>query len=211
MTIRLIIADDHRVILAGLEQLLQRERDFEVVATCTTGRAALEAIRRHDPDVVVLDVVMPDGNGLSVLKAIRAEGLRARVILLTAMLDDRDAVDAIQSGVHGIVLKESAAVLLVDCVRRVHAGIRTLDQSVVNRAVARIAATSDALALARTLSPRETEIVKMVATGLRNKEIAGQLAIGEGTVKTHLHTIYGKLGVNGRVDLAMYAVEHGLV
>lgn len=206
--IHLVIADDHRIILEGLEQLFRRERDFQVVTTCTTGDQAMEAVRRFKPDVAVVDVQMPGGGGLSVLKAVRDENLPTRIVLLTALLDDDQAAEAIDLGVHGIVLKESAAVMLVDCVRRVHAGARVLDQSVVNRAVTRMMERKDAVALAQTLSPRETVIVKMVAEGLRNKEIATRLSIGEGTVKTHLHTIYRKLGVEGRVELAMYAVEH---
>jgi two-component system nitrate/nitrite response regulator NarL len=210
MTIRIVIADDHRIILEGLEQLLRRERDFDVVATATTGESALEAIRSHEPDVAVLDVNMPEGDGLSVLRRVRAELPRIRVVLLTATLDDDQAVDAVQSGVHGIVLKESAAVMLVDCVRRVASGARVIDPTVASRAVGRMLERSEARTLAQTLSPREREIVTMIAAGMRNKEIATRLAISEGTVKTHLHTIYRKLSVDGRVELAVYAVDHGL-
>jgi DNA-binding NarL/FixJ family response regulator len=208
--IRIIIADDHRIILEGLEQLFGRERDIQVLATCTTGDAALEAIRKHQPDVAVLDVNMPESDGLMVLRRVRAETSRTRVVLLTATLDDDQAVEAVQAGVHGIVLKESAAVMLVDCVRRVAAGGRVLDQTVSNRAMSRMMERNEAQELARTLSPRETEVVAMVATGLTNKEIASRLSNSEGTVKTHLHTIYRKLNVEGRVELAVYAVDHGL-
>jgi DNA-binding NarL/FixJ family response regulator len=209
-TIRLVIADDHRIILEGLEQLFGRERDIQVVATCTTGDAALAAIRKHTPDVAVLDVNMPESDGLMVLRRVRAETSRTRVILLTATLDDDQAVEAVQAGVHGIVLKESAAVMLVEAVRRVAGGGRMIDQSVSNRAMARMMERNEAQVLARTLSPRETEVVTMVATGLTNKEIAVKLSISEGTVKTHLHTIYRKLNVDGRVELAVYAMDHGL-
>ena len=210
MSIRLVIADDHRIILEGLEQLFRRERDFEVLATRTTGETALEAIRTHQPDVAVLDVNMPDGDGLMVLRRIRAEMPRTKVVLLTATLEDDQAVEAVQAGVHGVVLKESAAVMLVDCVRRVAGGGRVIDQSVSNRAVARMMERSEAKVLARLLSPKETEVVAMVAVGMTNKEIAARLNISEGTVKTHLHTIYRKLNVQGRVELAVYAVDHGL-
>lgn len=208
--IRMVIADDHRMILEGLEQLFGRERGIQVVATCTTGDAALEAIRKHTPDVAVLDVNMPESDGLAVLRRLRSENSRTRVILLTATLEDDQAVEAVQTGVHGIVLKESAAVMLVEAVRRVAGGGRMIDQSVSNRAMARMMERNEAQVLARTLSPRETEVVTMVATGLTNKEIAAKLSISEGTVKTHLHTIYRKLNVEGRVELAVYAVDHGL-
>ena len=210
MTIRITIADDHRIILEGLEQLLRRERDFEVVGTATTGREALAVIRSELPDVAVLDVNMPEGDGLTVLRRVRAELPRVRLVLLTATLDDDQAVEAVESGVHAIVLKESAAVMLVDAVRRVAGGARVIDPTVASRAVGRMLERSEAQNLAQTLSPREREIVTMIATGMRNKEIASRLAISEGTVKTHLHTIYRKLNVDGRVELAVYAVDHGL-
>jgi DNA-binding NarL/FixJ family response regulator len=187
--------------------LFRRERDFQVLATCTSGQDALVAVRKHKPDVLVLDYQMPRGDGLSTLKAVRAEGLTTRVVLLTATMDEDDVLDAMQAGVHGLVLKESAAVNLVNCVRRVAAGQRVLDESMVSRALDRMAQRQD---VSNTLSARETEIVKMVASGLRNKEIAGKLAIGEGTVKSHLHTIYEKLGVHGRVELTLYAQERGI-
>lgn len=210
MTIRLVIADDHRMILDGLEQLFRRDREFEVLATCTTGEQALNAIREHMPDVAVLDVNMPNGNGISVLRRTRAEVPRTKIVLLTATLADDEAVEAVQAGVHGVVLKESAAVMLVDCVRRVAAGSRMIDPTVANRALSRMMQRNEAQVLAENLSPREREIVAMVAEGMRNKEIASKLSISEGTVKTHLHTIYRKLNVDGRVELAVYAVDHGL-
>jgi DNA-binding NarL/FixJ family response regulator len=206
--IRLVLADDHRIILEGLEQLFRRERDFQVVATCTNGADALVAVRHHKPDVLVLDFQMPHGDGLSTLKSVRAENLHTRVVILTATMDDDDVLDAMQAGVQGLVLKESAAVNLVNCVRRVAAGHRVLDEAMVNRALDRMAQRQD---VSNTLSARETEIVKMVAAGLRNKEIAGKLSIGEGTVKSHLHTIYEKLGVHGRVELTLYAQDRGIV
>jgi DNA-binding NarL/FixJ family response regulator len=120
-------------------------------------------------------------------------------------------LEAMQNGVSGLVLKESAAVGLVQTVRRVQRGERALEPSLVSRALDRLAQREDAKKIAEVLSKRETEIVKMVAAGLRNKEIALKLSIGEGTVKTHLHTIYEKLGVHGRVELTMYAYERGLI
>ena len=211
MTVRLVLADDHRIILEGLEQLFRREKDFDVIATATTGEEALTAVRKHHPDVLVLDIRMPNGDGLSVLRQIHTEKLPTRVILLTATLDEDEVLEAMQHGVSGLVLKESAAVGLVQTVRRVQRGERALEPSLVSRALDRLAQREDAKKIAEVLSKRETEIVKMVAAGLRNKEIALKLSIGEGTVKTHLHTIYEKLGVHGRVELTMYAYERGLI
>ena len=211
MSIRLVLADDHRIILEGLEQLFRREKDFEILATATNGAAALAAVRQHRPDVLVLDIRMPEGDGLWVLKQIHAEKLPAHVVLLTATLDEDEVLEAMQSGVAGLVLKEAAAVNLVDAVRRVNRGERVLEPTLVNRALDRLAQREEAKKIVEVLSRRETEIVKMVAAGLRNKEIAHKLSIGEGTVKTHLHTIYEKLGVHGRVELTMYALERGIL
>lgn len=211
MIIRLVLADDHRIILEGLEQLFRRERDFEVLATATNGEDALAAVRQHRPDVLVLDIRMPVRNGLWVLKQVHAEKIPTRVVLLTATLDEDEVLDAMQSGVSGLVLKEAAAVNLVDTVRKVQRGERALEPSLVSRALDRLAQREDARKIVEVLSRRETEIVKMVAAGLKNKEIANKLSIGEGTVKTHLHTIYEKLGVHGRVELTMYALETGII
>jgi len=210
-TTRLVLADDHRIILEGLEQLFRREKDFEVLATTTNGEAALAAVTQHHPDVLVLDIRMPQGDGLWVLKQIHTQKIPTRVVLLTATLDDDEVLDAMHSGVAGLVLKEAAAVNLVDTVRRVQRGERVLEPTLVSRALDRLAQREEAKKIVEVLSRRETEIVKMVAAGLRNKEIAHKLSIGEGTVKTHLHTIYEKLGVHGRVELTMYALERGIL
>jgi DNA-binding NarL/FixJ family response regulator len=211
VTIRLVLADDHRIILEGLEQLFRREKDFEVIATATNGEDALTAVRAKRPDILVLDINMPKGNGLWVLKNVHTEKLKTRVVLLTATLDDDEVLEAMQFGVSGLVLKEAAAVNLVETVRRVQRGERALEPMLVSRALDRLSQREDAKKIVEVLSKRETEIVKMVAAGLRNKEIALKLSIGEGTVKTHLHTIYEKLGVHGRVELAMYALERGII
>jgi DNA-binding NarL/FixJ family response regulator len=213
MVVRIVLADDHRIILEGLEQLFRRERDFQVLATCTNGEEALAAVRLHHPDVLVLDVQMPRLGGLGVLKKIHEDpSLETRVVLLTASLEEDEVMEAMQHGVWGLVLKESAATSLVQCVRTVARGERLLDPTTVGRALDKIMRRQEAMReVAQVLSPRETEIVRMVAIGLRNKEIAAKLFIGEGTVKSHLHSIYEKLGVHGRVELTLYAQERGIV
>ena len=212
MATTLVLADDHPIILEGLSQLFQRDKDFKVLATCTSGDEAIAAVRQHRPDVLVLDVRMPHGDGLSVLKQIHEEHLPTRVVLLTASMQDDEVLQAMEQGVWGLVLKEAAAVSLVDTVRRVMRGERTLDQTMIVRALDRMLERQSGMRhAAEVLSRREAEIVKMVAAGLRNKEIANKLFIGEGTVKTHLHAIYKKLGVHGRVELTLYAQERGIV
>lgn len=211
MATTLVLADDHPIILEGLEQLFRRHKDFQVLATCNTGDDAIQAVREHRPDVIVLDVKMPGGDGLSVLKRIHEEKLPTRVILLTASMQEDEVLQAMEAGVWGLVLKESAAVSLVDSVRKVTRGERALDQGLIVRALDRAVERQSGLRqTAGLLSRREAEIVKMVAAGMRNKEIANKLFIGEGTVKTHLHAIFRKLGVHGRVELTLYAREHGI-
>lgn len=212
MGIRLVLADDHRIILDGLEQLFRRQEDFEVIATCIDGEQALSAVRRYKPDILVLDVKMPRMSGLEVMRALKAENLPTRVVLLTATLDEDGVLEAINLGASGLVLKEAASVKLVQCVRDVAKGEKSLEQSLVQRALEKMMRRDRALQeVANVLSPRETEVVKMVATGLRNKEIAQKLSISEGTVKFYLHTIYEKLQVHGRVELTLYAQEKGLL
>jgi two-component system nitrate/nitrite response regulator NarL len=211
MAISIVLADDHRIILDGLAQLFSRESDFRVVATCTSGEDAVIAVQEHRPDVLVLDFQMPRGDGLWVLKTLRGKNTVTRSVLLTAMMDEDDTIQAIELGVAGVVLKEAASVNLVSCVRRVMHGERVLDPVMMTRALDRMLHRQDGERPTEMLSPRETEIVKMVATGLRNKDIADKLDIGAGTVKTHLHAIYEKLGLRGRVELTMYAYERGMV
>lgn len=212
MSIRLVLADDHRIILDGLEQLFRRQEDFEVMATCIDGEQALSAVRRYKPDILVLDVKMPRMSGLEVMRALKTENVPTRVVLLTATLDDEGVLEAINLGAAGLVLKEAASVKLVQVVRDVSKGEKILEQSLVQRALEKMMRRDRALQeVASVLSPRETEVVKMVATGLRNKEIAQKLSISEGTVKFYLHTIYEKLQVHGRVELTLYAQEKGLL
>jgi DNA-binding NarL/FixJ family response regulator len=212
VAISLVIADDHQIVLEGLVQILRLEPDFHVVARCTNGEETFEAVRRHRPDVLVLDVRMPGKDGLAVLRDIRREELPTRVVLLTAALDEEGVVEAVRLGVWGLVFKEMAPQTLVTCVRKVHAGERWLDNRSVMRALETISRReANAEASAAQVTPRELEIIRMIATGLRNKEIAAQLSISEGTVKIHLHNIYEKLQVDGRLALLLYAQEHGLV
>lgn len=210
--IRLVIADDHPIVLDGLTQLFAAESDIEVVQRCTNGEEALTAARQLQPDVLVLDVRMPLMTGLAVLRTLMGEKSPLRVVLLTAQMSDIEVVNAVRYGVAGIVLKETAPRVLLQCVRAVAAGEQWLDPKMVDAAVEATARRDAALETAtKALTRREIDIVRMVATGARNREIGEKLGISEGTVKMYLHTIYEKLGVSGRVELSNYAREHALV
>lgn len=212
MAIRLVLADDHPIVLDGLEQLFRREPDFQVVARCVNGREALIAVREHRPDILILDIRMPDMDGLAVIRAMQPENLSTRVVLLTGALEEEAMLEALQLGVQGMVLKEMPPQLLVECVRKVHAGEQWLERRSFARVLDKLSRREAWMRELRSvLTPREIEVVHMVARGTRNKEIAEKLFITEGTVKVHLHHIYEKLQVTSRVQLIRLAQEKGLV
>jgi len=207
-----VVADDHPIVLQGLEHLLDRQPDFEVVATCSDADTTIAAVRSRTPDILLLDLRMPGHDGLDVLRALEREGTRCRTVLLTAAVTDAEVLEAVRLGVTGLVLKESSPETLLECIRRVHAGGEWIDRDTASRAV-RVALEREEATreTAEMLTPRELEIVRMVAQGLRNRTIAERLSISEGTVKVHLHNIYEKLGVGGRLELVLCAQQKGLV
>ncbi|HUP59523.1 MAG TPA: response regulator transcription factor [Thermoanaerobaculia bacterium] len=209
--IRIVVADDHPFILDGLDQLFRGESDCEIVARCTNGVEALAAIDSRKPDVLVLDVRMPGMDGIEVLRELGKRASPPRVVLLTASLDDARLLEAFRLGARGLVLKESAPRLLVQSVRQVVAGDESWNGTAIAGALRVLLQRHQAFEnLSATLTAREIEITRMVAQGLRNKDIARQLDITEGTVKFHLHSIYEKLQIDGRFALITYARDHGL-
>ncbi len=210
MSVRLILVDDHPIVLGGLQQLLQKQPDFRVLAACGDADEAMAAIGRELPDVLVLDLRMPGTSGLQFLQRLADAGLNCRSVLLTAAIEDAEVIEAVRLGVCGLVMKDSTPDTLVECVRRVHGGGQWLDHDIVNRAF-RSAVDREKAARDTTLTPREIEIVRMVAEGLRNRAIAARLSISEGTVKVHLHNIYEKLGVDGRLELTLCAQQKKLL
>jgi two-component system nitrate/nitrite response regulator NarL len=210
MTIRLVLADDHPIVLNGLEQLLSLEKDCEVVARAKNGDEALQAVRQFQPDVLVLDLLMPGTDGLAVLEEMRREALRTRVVILSAMNSD-DLFEAIRLGARGVVLKDMAPRLLMQCVRTVHAGGKWLEKGVATSAVDKLLEReAGTKAVAETLTPRELQVARMIAKGVPSKTVASRLAISEGTAKLHLHHVYEKLKVEGRVGLMRFMQSRGL-
>jgi DNA-binding NarL/FixJ family response regulator len=211
MSITLVLADDHPIILQGLQRLFEREGEFKVVRSCAGGEEALDAVRSAPPDVLVLDLKMQDRHGLDVLRTLRAEHRECRTVILTAAMRDDEIAEAIELGVAGIVMKEAPPAAVVDCVRAVHQGKRSIDRDILDRAASHAPRRSIGGTGTTALTPREIEIVRLVAQGLRNKELANRLSITEGTVKIHLHNIYDKLGVDGRLELVLCAQQRRLV
>ena len=212
MPIRIAIADDHALVLHGLKRLFDGEQEFEVVECCGTGAEAIAAARRGNVDVLLLDIKMPGLSGIDVLRTLSAERLKCSTVLLTAALSDSDAVEGLKLGVRGIVLKESSPDTLLECIRRVSRGEQWVDSETMTRALDAISRRESMMSdPSRTLTARELEIVRMIAQGLRNKAIAERLSISEGTVKIHLHNVYEKLGLDGRLELMLHAQKQGLV
>jgi DNA-binding NarL/FixJ family response regulator len=210
--IRVILADDHAIVLKGLQRLFDGEADFTVVECCRDGDQALQAVRSQPADVLILDVRMPGRSGLDVLRELGKGGAPCHTVLLAAVISEEETREAQQLGVRGIVLKSSEPEALLDCVRRVYQGEQRLDGGTSERASGSGSARYGAgRQPGRALTPRETEIVRLVAQGLRNRRIGERLSISEGTVKIHLHNVYEKVKVNGRLELVLWAQDRGLV
>jgi DNA-binding NarL/FixJ family response regulator len=205
--ISVVLADDHPAILVGVAELLRSNPDIKVTATCSNGTAVLQAIRQLAPAVAVLDFFMPGLNGLEVLSNMSAERSVTNAVFFTATATDKQLLTAVARGAKGIVLKETALDELVECVRVVAGGREWLPPSLIDAASTRESARqSVSTRLAQSLTCRERQIVLLVAEGLSNKEMCRRLGLSEGTVKIHLHNIYGKVGVNNRTALAAMAV-----
>lgn len=203
---RILVADDHPMIRTALEALL-RDTEFEIVGTAGTGEATLREVERLCPDILLLDLQMPGGNGMDVLRRIRASKAKTppKVILLTAAIDDTALLEAKSLKVQGIVLKNSDPAFLLDCLDHVRHGRAWIDPELIERA--KQLARAPAAGSHAGLTPRERQLIGFVRTGLRNREIAEQLGVTEGTVKTYLHAVFEKLGVSSRTELAIRAEE----
>jgi DNA-binding NarL/FixJ family response regulator len=212
VSISVVLVDDHPIVLQGLQHLFARQQDIAVAGCCATVQDGLSVARSAKPDVIVLDLRMPDGGGLAFLDAVNAERLPSKTVVLTAAISDDEVAQALQKGAAGLVLKESPPEQLVECVRRVHAGERWVDPDAVSRVLQPApGADSGAKERAASLTGREREVVRMIAAGLRNRDIGERLSISENTVKVHLHNIYEKLGVEGRMELLLLAQELKMV
>ena len=201
---RLLVADDHPMIRTALDVLL-RDTEYEIVGTAATGEAALAEVERLRPDILLLDLQMPGGSGMDVLRRTRAEKGPLRTILLTAAIDDSSLLEARSLKVHGIVLKNSDPAYLLDCLDSVRHGRTWFDPELAKRA--RQLARAPNHGIRPPLAPRERQLIGFVRKGLRNREIADQLGVTEGTIKVYLHAVFEKLGVSSRTELAIRADE----
>lgn len=204
--IRVLVADDHAVVRQGLRTFLELQEDIEVVADVADGRQALAAVAEHEPDVVLMDLVLPEMDGVEAIRRIVSERPRIRVIALTSFLDDDKLFPAVRAGAAGYLLKDVEPSELVKAIRTVHAGEGLLHPAVAARLMEEVAAGGTHGA-PDSLTPREREVVGLIARGLSNKRIALELGISEKTVKTHVSSILGKLGLTDRTQVALHAVR----
>lgn len=207
--IRVLIADDHPVVRQGLRTFLRTQKDIDVAGEASDGETAVAEARRLRPDVVLLDLVMPRVGGLEALRRIRTAAPSARVIVLTSFADDQKLFPAIEAGAAGYLLKDVAPSELAEAVRIVHRGEALLHPALTARLMRQFQERRDAPD--ERLTKSELEVLRLVARGLSNRSIAGELVVSEKTVKTHVSNILAKLELADRTQAAVYAVREGLV
>lgn len=201
--IRLLIADDHVTVLEGLSAIIGRQADMSVVAEASNGREAVERWVEHRPDVTLLDLRMPELDGVDVTESIRGQDPSARVIVLTTYDTDNDILRAIRAGAKAYLLKDSRREDLLDCIRRVHRGETFITPSMVEKLAAGLSSES--------LTGRELEVLTLLAQGMSNKEIGARLSVTETTVKSHVRAIFAKLNVLSRTEAVTAANRRGLI
>jgi DNA-binding NarL/FixJ family response regulator len=208
--IRVLIADDHAVVRQGLRTFLELQDDIEVVADVADGEAALSAVEAHEPDVVLMDLVMPGVGGIEAIRRLRELRPETRVLVLTSFLDDEKLFPAVHAGAAGYLLKDVEPAELVRAIHTVADGEALLHPAVAARLMEEFSET-ERPAPEEALTAREREVLELIARGLPNKLIARDLEIAEKTVKTHVSSILGKLGLTDRTQAALYAVRAGLI
>lgn len=211
MTIRILVADDHPIVRDGLVAILSTQPDFEIVGEAADGAEAVRHALTLTPDVMLLDLAMPELDGVEVLKRLRAEGASTRVIVFTAFDTDERILDAVQAGAQGYLLKGAPRDELFNAVRVVQAGGSLLQPIVASRLMRRVSEGRAVQDVAELLTGRELEVLRLLAQGQQNKEIAAQLVISERTVKFHVSSILGKLGAGNRTEAVRVAAQQGLI
>ncbi len=207
MAIKVLIVDDHSVVRQGLRMFLSLDPDLAVVGEAANGKEALQAARKHCPDVVLMDLLMPVMDGIAAIEALRREHPKIEVIALTSVLEDDKVVGAIRAGAIGYLLKDTQADELNRAIKAAAAGQVQLSPQAAARLVREVRAPEGP----EKLTDRETEVLRLLARGYSNREIAGELVIGEKTVKTHVSNVLSKLNVPSRTQAALYAIRIGLV
>ena len=211
MAIRVLVADDHAVVRQGLRTFLELQDDIEVVADAADGERALAAVAEHDPDVVLMDLVMPGIAGVEAIRRIAADHPRTRVIALTSFLDDDKVFPAVRAGASGYLLKDVQPQELVKAIRAVDAGEVLLHPAVTAKLMEDVVDGGGRGGTPADLTPRERQVAELIARGGQNKRIALELGISEKTVKSHVSSILRKLDLADRTQVALFVVREGWV
>ena len=209
-SIRVLIADDHPVVRRGLISLLRTEPGLELVGEAENGAEAVELTRLLHPDVILLDLVMPRMGGLEAIAKIKQETPTARILVITSFADDDKVFPAIKAGALGYLLKEAPPEMLVQAIRDVHRGESSLHPAIARKLISELHQPPDLPPTTEPLTLRELDVLRLVARGLTNQDIAKELVISEGTVRFHVSNILGKLHLANRTQAALYALQEGL-
>lgn len=210
-TVRLLLADDHRMFRQGLREMIERKTDWEVVGEAANGRETLELVERLNPDILLLDIQMPEPNGVAVAQRLAQSHPQVKIIMLTMYREDQHLVEAIQAGARAYLLKDADAQELISIVGRVQRGESALDPALTTRVFDALRRLGTQEAVNEQLTEREREILQLVAGGLENRAIAARLHLSEKTVGNRLSEIFQKLGVTNRTQAALAARERGLI
>ena len=211
-SIRILIADDHAIVRDGLRALIETEPGMEVVGEAADGAEAVVQARALGPDVTLLDLVMPRQDGIAAIREIKGENPKARILVLTSFAEDDKVFPAIKAGALGYLLKDSTPQQLLEAIRDVHRGESFLHPAIARKLIGELhRPPADLPPTPEPLTGREMEVLRLVAQGLSNPEIAEALSIGERTVRTHVSNILGKLHLASRTQAALYAIREGLV
>ena len=207
-----VIIDDHPIVRAGMRAILDSAGDIDILGEGVNGADALRLVNEHDPDVLALDVSLPDMNGVAVTRTLRQQGARTAILILTVHNDPQTIFGLLESGAVGYVLKDEALETLVNAVRAAARGETWLSPAVARLVVRRAVAgsASDATEALSALTPREVEVLRLIARGLDNTAIAQELVLTKRTVQNHISNIYGKLNVASRTEAALLAIRRGL-
>ncbi len=212
--IKIVIVDDHEMVRNGLSVMLEREEDFTVIGEANNGKEAVEVVGKLQPDVVLMDLRMPEMDGVEAMRQIRAKDDSVEFLVLTTFDSDEYIFDAIEAGAKGYLLKDTSREELFKAVRTVNRGESLIEPAVVSRVLDRLTQLSQRVARGPdhlTLSDRELEVLQLMAKGSANKQIAGDLSITESTVKTHVANIFQKLEVNHRTEAVTKAISQGII
>ena len=209
--IRVLVVDDHEVVRRGFRALIDEFEDLEVVAEASNGIEAVQLVEHEEPDVILMDLLMPEMDGVEATRQISAAGTKARILVITTYSGDNHVIPAIKAGAHGYLLKDSGSTQVVEAIRQVHRGEPALHPDIARRLIQEIRPEIPERAAPDPLTARELEVLSLIAGGLSTKEIADRLFIEEVTVRSHVSRILDKLHLANRVQATLYALREGVV